>query len=502
MNNLEIIKPKKVQNLINKFCYTIGMLPTSYKISLTYEEQILAIGKYLEETVYPAINNNAEALSELQTLFAELKDYVENYFDNLDIQEQINNKLDEMAEGGELQEIMADYLNANTIWTFDTIPDLKNSENLVNGSFVRTYGYRNIDDGGASFYKVRTVTTEDIIDNILIVSLPNNPTLVAELQFDKGELYPEQCGAYGNGTDDDITFLNACRDICISKKLQFKGNPSKIYGVSEGFTLLSGCDYDFQNAKIKALAEMQYVVRNHKTRTTEEPVDNRFTKNLVIECEGLADYGFYQDTLGWSELTDNIRVRNHKLIGIYIKAGQIRLHNSKVEQDNAIYSVGVQVESTDSEYFNIITRDCTTGFKITASNMFNEMHPVMFNTNLLPNSKAFELSVNAIFIRPIIDTFQYGFYCTHSGGIIAIKPELVTNTTYYNENTMTVNPTMLYCTNQNQARLIFIGATMGINTLLNNEYPIFTNLLNWTSNDLLLLNPQLDFTPYQRNSKK
>ena len=63
MENLEMIKPKRIQNIINKFCYTIGMIPTSYKMSLTYEEQIIAIGHYLETTVYPAINNNAEALA-------------------------------------------------------------------------------------------------------------------------------------------------------------------------------------------------------------------------------------------------------------------------------------------------------------------------------------------------------------------------------------------------------------------------------------------------------
>ena len=65
MENLEIIKPERVQNIINKFCFTIGMIPTSYKISMTYEEQIIAIGNYLETTVYPAINNNAKALAEL-----------------------------------------------------------------------------------------------------------------------------------------------------------------------------------------------------------------------------------------------------------------------------------------------------------------------------------------------------------------------------------------------------------------------------------------------------
>lgn len=106
MSNLNFIKPQNVQGIINKYCLTIGMIPSSYKLSLTYEEQILAIGKYLEETVYPAINNNAEALAELQESFALLKNYVENYLDNIDIQEDVNNKLDEMVEDGTLGEII------------------------------------------------------------------------------------------------------------------------------------------------------------------------------------------------------------------------------------------------------------------------------------------------------------------------------------------------------------------------------------------------------------
>ena len=106
MENLNLVKPEKVQNIINKFCYTIGMIPTSYKVSLTYEEQIIAIGHYLEETVIPALNNNAEAVAELQTLFVQLKDYVENYFDDLNVQEEINNKLNQMAQDGTLSKII------------------------------------------------------------------------------------------------------------------------------------------------------------------------------------------------------------------------------------------------------------------------------------------------------------------------------------------------------------------------------------------------------------
>lgn len=180
MENLTLIKPEKVQNIINKFCYTIGMIPTSYKMSLTYEGQILAIGHYLEETVIPALNNNAEAVAELQSLFVQLKDYVETYFDNLDVQEEINNKLDKMVQDGTLQEIITSYLKVNGILAFDSIDDMKNSDNLIDGSFVRTYGYNKLNDKKGAFYKIRQIKNTDVVDNINIIAIKNN-NLIAEL---------------------------------------------------------------------------------------------------------------------------------------------------------------------------------------------------------------------------------------------------------------------------------------------------------------------------------
>ena len=107
MNNPQII----VKNAPFKhFCMSIGAIPTSYLDSLDYYETLLWLIKYLEETIIPTVNNNGEAVSELQTLYIELKNYVDNYFTNLDVQEEINNKLDDMVEDGTLETIIAKYI--------------------------------------------------------------------------------------------------------------------------------------------------------------------------------------------------------------------------------------------------------------------------------------------------------------------------------------------------------------------------------------------------------
>ena len=59
-----------------------------------------------------AWNTVQEAWEDEQQAFQGLHDYVMNYFDNLDVQEEINNKLDQMAADGTLDTILLPYFNA------------------------------------------------------------------------------------------------------------------------------------------------------------------------------------------------------------------------------------------------------------------------------------------------------------------------------------------------------------------------------------------------------
>ena len=125
-------------------------------------------------------NNNAEALEEVRNLYIELKDYVDTYFDNLDIQSEINTKLDDMAESGELAEVIAQYLQLAGLLVYNTKADLKSAENLVAGSFTMTFGNLTYNDGLGNYYKIRTLINTDIIDDDELLALTNYPTLVAE----------------------------------------------------------------------------------------------------------------------------------------------------------------------------------------------------------------------------------------------------------------------------------------------------------------------------------
>ena len=195
---------------LKKICMTIGELPSSYLETMSYYEMLVWFTEFLKNQVIPTVNNNAEAVQELQTLYEQLRSYVENYFDNLDVQEEIDNKLDEMSESGELTDIIAQYLGLAGMFTFNTVSDMKLAENLVNGSKCTTFGYHSINDGGKANYNIRYVTNEDTIDEANIIALHDN-LLVAEIVFDNN-VTPEQMGAYGDGTNNDTQAIQRAID--------------------------------------------------------------------------------------------------------------------------------------------------------------------------------------------------------------------------------------------------------------------------------------------------
>lgn len=193
------------------FCQYV--IPLAYDESMSYYETLCALRNYLVNTVIPAINNNAKAVTELQNKYNEfteninntvknLEDYIDNYFNNLDVQTEINNKLDQMAESGELTDIIAQYLQLASILAFNTRENLKNASNLNEGSFTYCYGKLTYNDGYPAFYKIRKLVNTDEIDGENLIALTNYPELVAEKMPNK--IYDE------NFTDinNSITSIN------------------------------------------------------------------------------------------------------------------------------------------------------------------------------------------------------------------------------------------------------------------------------------------------------
>lgn len=81
------------------------VLPLVYDDSLSYYELLCKVVNYLNDVIADsdAMKTN---IGNLLVAYNELQDYVNHYFDSLDVQTEINNKLDAMAESGELLDII------------------------------------------------------------------------------------------------------------------------------------------------------------------------------------------------------------------------------------------------------------------------------------------------------------------------------------------------------------------------------------------------------------
>lgn len=80
------------------------VLPLVYDDSLSYYELLCKVVDYLNKTMEDVETLHGD-VTNLHAAYEELQSYVNNYFSSLDVQEEINNKLDKMVNNGTFQTI-------------------------------------------------------------------------------------------------------------------------------------------------------------------------------------------------------------------------------------------------------------------------------------------------------------------------------------------------------------------------------------------------------------
>ena len=97
MNTLKPL-PSFCGNLINSF-------PSVFVEGMSYEEMLLKIQGALN-SVIDSQNSTIENVNELEGDFITLKKYIDDYFNNLDVQDEINLKLDELVSNGTMSSLL------------------------------------------------------------------------------------------------------------------------------------------------------------------------------------------------------------------------------------------------------------------------------------------------------------------------------------------------------------------------------------------------------------
>lgn len=144
-------KPRNFREWCNR---TIPVLPQVYGDELSY---------------YELLNKVIEKLNEIGVTINELIDYVNHYFDSLDVQNMINKKLDEMAQDGTLESLIM------PVYTYD-LTKLK-SFDVNDISTVFSELKAKMKDGESALLPYGKYTTLDTID---LSWLPNNTTVTLD----------------------------------------------------------------------------------------------------------------------------------------------------------------------------------------------------------------------------------------------------------------------------------------------------------------------------------
>lgn len=403
-------------NPFGRLCITLGMLPTSYKESLTYEEQLLWLFNYIEKTLIPTINNNAQAVEELQALYIELKSYVDSYFDNLDVQEEINNKLDDMAESGQLEAIIGQYLSLAGILSYDTLTDLKAAENLIDGSICKTLGFASVYDRGGAFYKVREVTNQDVVDNVSIVAL-SDENLVAQIILQNSVAF-EQFGIIGDGETENSTNLGKLLTYVSSNKINITTGGG-VYYFNNNITL-SGVDIDLNGGSL-------LLNNNTITLTNKASLQNGTIEHGVVILDGGRNRLTH---ITFKEFQNSAITINQNGFEDFIE--YIRVENNS----NSTSTVCITNNTGDETISHVTGFGCYKGIvTYGADNYYEDIHLWLNNNNTFADSIFAEIhSTSNVFSNCCSDSYNKPIYLSASN----LKNTL-TNFNFINNNILFKN---------------------------------------------------------------
>lgn len=245
------------------FCQKV--IPLAFDESMSYYECLCALTNYLYNNVTPAVNNNADAVTELQN-------YVSNYFSDLDVQQEINNKLDEMVEDGTLEHIINEQLfsELNTKYTkaiisYDTINDMIIDETIEENQLIYILGDKRKGDGFSGYYKITNSGNEDgkyciKLNNNLYANLDNEieNNFYDNIYYEKERIY-----------DTDCYYLHIPLNDNNNEQINFVVNPAQINPINnKTFTPNEHARYFNTNVTTNASLAIQ--------------INNQFVDGIVI----------------------------------------------------------------------------------------------------------------------------------------------------------------------------------------------------------------------------
>ena len=116
------------------------VLPLVYDDSLSYYELLCKVVDYLNKAMEDVETLHGD-VTNLHKAYVELQGYVNNYFNNLDVQNEINNKLDEMIKDGSLSAILEPLIKKAPSPSSKLIGQYFSDDSLQGGCYIGNNRY-------------------------------------------------------------------------------------------------------------------------------------------------------------------------------------------------------------------------------------------------------------------------------------------------------------------------------------------------------------------------
>lgn len=240
------LEPYKETGCFRFWCQKV--LPLVYDDSLSYYELLCKVVNYLNDVI-ENVDGLKIDIDKLLATYGELENYVNNYFNNLDAQKEINTKLDSMVSDGTLAEIINEHIfneinqevsnltnevgtikndiaDINSFKNYPNIEALKNAD-LKIGETALTSSYFENGVGGGTYDIVskNNITADDgkyvELTNGNIAVLRETPT-------------PERYGI----TESNCT-VDRINSLLKNQRVNFNG---QVYTIDGGIKILNNCD--------------------------------------------------------------------------------------------------------------------------------------------------------------------------------------------------------------------------------------------------------------------
>ena len=305
--------------------------------ALTEWQLFCKLGKEINKII-DSENTLGTQMENVTNAFIDLQNYVNNYFENLDVQDEINNKLNEMASDGTLQQLINVFIKSNCALIFDNVEDMKKSDIIVDGTFCKTLGFFARGDNGGSLYQIKEGDYTE--DDSYVIKIKDN--LYAILIYDS-VLNLKQLGisTSNSATKNSTLLYNAFKKFSTGGTLIIPNELIPINNIVFDFSIsgitLKGLDSESSGFTCN--------VNNAFTFDFTLPVKNTTFKDFRIDCFDSASGIAFEDNDVENHgniSINNVYIRNahkgfklHKVVYLFANRANVGLTQNATSDDYA-----------------------------------------------------------------------------------------------------------------------------------------------------------------------